>query len=1034
MMKKITQFSVNYPVTILMIVCAVLLLGYISFGKLGIDLLPELNNPRIFVEIKAGERPPEEIEKQFVENIESLSMRQKDVIQVSSISRSGSAQITVEYAWNKDMDEAFLDLQKTLTSYNQNSDIDEFNITQHDPNAEPVMIVGLSHTTITDMNELRKSAENYIRNELVRLEGIADIKLSGQEESEITISTNEYMLETHGLTTSNIIQQIQNFNANVSGGSIVEMGTQYIIKGMSIMETPADVGNIIVGFNQQEGSTESITEKVPVFLHEIADIKYSNKEPVNIVRINQQRCIGLSIYKETKYNTVKAVQDLEEAFIDIKKALPGSKFTIIQNQGEFINNAINEVEETALIGIFFAVLILFIFLRRIGSTAIISIAIPISIVATFNLMYFNELTLNIMTLGGLALGAGMLVDNAIVVMENIYRNIESGLSVKEAAIQGTAQVGGAITASTITTIVVFLPIVYLQGSSGELFKDQAWTVAFSLLSSLFVAIMVIPMLVTRFIKNKPRKKKISKPIQFKWYPSFLTSIVKLRWIIIPVAAIMVFIGILLIPIVGSEYIPKTDTRQFSIELKLPEGTRLERTTATVENMEGIISSLLGENLETIYSQVGPSPGVGGDESSFFEDENTATIMIILNEESNLNTSSVVNSIGELFSEIPDLEIEFDRNETALQVIMGTDEAPMLVEIKGKEFDKIEELTNQVNQKMMDNNELFNVKNSIEDGAPEIEVIIDRLRASLFNLTVAGISSQIENQLMGEDAGQIEKEGEMIDMTIKLPEKTLIDFPGMILKSGTQNIRLDEVATINTVLAPKEIIRRNQNRIARVSAEITSDKPFDHIAGKVEEDISTITTPPNYQIKVEGEEQKRRESMKNLTFALILSIVLVYMVLASQFESLIHPFTILLTIPLAGVGAILIFYIVGIPLSIMAYIGVIMLIGIAVNDSIILVDAINKLKKEGLSKMEAIIQAGNQRIRPIIMTSITTILALLPLTIGFGESASLRSPMALAVIGGLVTSTLLTLIVIPCVYYVLDYLTPKSKQINEKAEE
>lgn len=1033
-MKKITQFSVNYPVTILMIVCAVLLLGYISFGKLGIDLLPELTNPRIFVEIKAGERPPEEIEKQFVENIESLSMRQKDVLQVSSICRSGSAQITVEYAWNKDMDEAFLDLQKTLTSYNQNSDIDEFNITQHDPNAEPVMIVGLSHATLTDMNELRKSAENYIRNELVRLEGIADVKLSGQEESEITISTNDYILEAHGLTTSNIIQQIQNFNSNVSGGSIVELGTQYIIKGMSLMETPEDIGNIIVGYKQTEGATESITEKVPVFLHEVAEVKYNNKEPVNIVRINQNRCIGLSIYKETKFNTVKAVQELEKAFVDIKRALPGYEFTIIQNQGKFISNAINEVEETALIGIFFAVLVLFIFLRRIGATAIISVAIPISIVATFNLMYFNGLTLNIMTLGGLALGAGMLVDNAIVVMENIYRNLESGLSIKEAAIQGTTEVGGAITASTITTIVVFLPIVYLHGASGELFKDQAWTVAFSLLSSLFVAILVIPMLASRFLKPKPVKKKKQKSIQFKWYPSFLTRMIRLRWIIIPVAAIMVFIGILLIPVVGSEYIPKTDTRQFSVEIKLPEGTRLERTTSTTKNIEGIIRSLIGEDLETLYSQIGPSPGVGGDDNSFFEDENTASIMVIMNEESILNTSSVINSIGDLLTEIPDMEVEFNRAETALQVIMGTDEAPMVVEIRGKEFDKIEELTEQVKENMMENNDLFNVKSSIEEGAPEIEVIIDRLRAGLFNFSVTNISGQIENQLMGEDAGQIEKEGEMIDMTIKLPEKTLRDFPGMILKNGTQNIRLDEIATINTVFAPKEIIRRNQNRIARVSAEITKDKPFDHIAQSVEAGISTITTPPDYQIKVEGEEQKRKESMENLTFALILSIVLVYMVLASQFESLIHPFTILLTIPLAGVGAILIFYIVGIPLSIMAYIGVIMLIGIAVNDSIILVDAINRFKKEGLSKMDAIVQAGNQRIRPIVMTSITTILALLPLTFGFGESASLRSPMALAVIGGLVTSTLLTLIVIPCVYYVLDYLTPKGKQITELAEE
>ena len=835
-----------------------------------------------------------------------LAIRQSDVIQVSSVSRSGSAQITVEYSWNKDMDEAFLDLQKALTSYSQNSDIDEFNITQHDPNAEPVLLVGLSHSTINDMNELRKAGENYIRNELIRLEGVADVKLSGQEESEIIITTDDYLLEAHGITTSNIIQQIQNFNANVSGGSIVDLGKQNIIKGMSVLNGPQDLGNIIVGYIRPEGAAESITENVPVFLHDIAKVEYANKEPVNIVRLNQKRCIGLSIYKETKYNTVKAVEDLQESFESIKKALPGYEFTVIQDQGDFIKTAIDEVKETAIIGILFAVVVLFIFLRRIGTTAIISIAIPVSIVATFNLMYFNNLTLNIMTLGGLALGAGMLVDNAIVVMENIFRHIQAGLSVKEAAVKGTAEVGGAITASTITTIIVFLPIVYLHGASGELFKDQAWTVAFSLLSSLFIAILVIPMLVSRFFKDKKVRKRKQKSIEFKWYPALLTKIIGARWITIPIAIALVAFGAYLIPIVGSEFIPKTDAREFSVEVKLAEGTRLERTSSTVVNIEGIIKTLLGENLKTLYSQVGPSQSIGSSESDFFEDENTASIRVILVDEATINPSTAISALGEILADIPDMELRFIRDETALQAVLGTDEAPMVVEIKGKEFDVIENLAEQVNQKMLGLEELFNVKSSIEDGSPEIEVVIDKLRAGLFNFSISNISGQIQDQLMGKDAGQLETEGEMKDITIKLPEQNLIDFPNMVLKNGTQEVRLSEIASINTILAPKEINRRNQNRIAKVSAEVVKGIAFDHIAQNVENALSTINIPPDYQISIEGEEKKRKDSMENLTFALLLSIILVYMVLASQFESLIHPFTILLTIPLAGVGAILLF--------------------------------------------------------------------------------------------------------------------------------
>ncbi len=420
-MKKLTQFSVNYPVTILMVVLGVILLGYISFDKLGVDLFPDLNSPRIFVEVKSGERPPEEMEKQFVEGIEALAIRQSDVIEVTSVTKVGSAQITVEYAWNKDMDEAFLDLQKALNTLTQNSEIDELRITQHDPNTSPVIVLGLTHTEIKDMNEIRKVAENYIRNELVRLEGVAEVELSGQQESEIIIETNPYRLEAQNLTMDEVSTRIQNFNQNVSGGRISELGMQYIVKGVSLLRDIQDFENLIVGYKavRTEVAGQTSVERAPIYLRDVATISQGNKKPVNIVHINGERCVGLSIFKETKYNTVKAVEQINEAMVQIEKALPGYKLTRVSNQGKFISNAIGEVKDTLLFGILLAVIVLFVFLRRFGTTLIVSLAIPISIIATFNLMYFNHLTINIMTLGGLALGAGMLVDNAIVVMENV---------------------------------------------------------------------------------------------------------------------------------------------------------------------------------------------------------------------------------------------------------------------------------------------------------------------------------------------------------------------------------------------------------------------------------------------------------------------------------------------------------------------------------------------------------------------------------------------------------------------------------------
>ncbi len=1036
-MRKITQFSVNYPVTVTMIALAIILLGWISLRKLGVDLLPEMNAPRIFIEITAGERPPEEIEKQYIENIESLSIRQKGVTQVSSICMVGSARITVEYAWGRDMDEAFLDIQKALTTFSQNSDIDEFTITQHDPNASPVMIIGMLHPEISDMDELRKVGENYIRNELIRLEGVADVNLTGIEEKEVLIETDQYKLDAYGLTVGQIVQQVENMNRNVSGGSIVEMGKKYIIKGASLLENVHDLENLVISYKQinpgQSTQTpNAISNKVPVFLKDIAKVSFVNKDPQNIVRINGVRCVGLSIFKETGFNTVKAVNDLNETMVSIKKALPGYEFIIVQNQGKFIQESIDEVEETALLGALMAVIVLFIFLRRIKVTAIISFAIPISVIATFNLMYFNGLSLNIMTLGGLALGAGMLVDNAIVVVENIFRNLESGLSVKEAAIKGTAEVGGAIVASTLTTIVVFLPIVYLHGASGALFKDQAWTVAFSLLASLFVAILMIPMLFN-FAYGKRSGKKNIKSVRIRWYGGLLAKILNFRYLVIVFAILIFALTVYILPFVGNEYLPKSGTNEFSIELQLKEGTQLDRTAETVRTIESMLSEVLGDKADVVFSQIGPTSGTGS-EKSVFQNENTASIKVHLINEVINQSDEIISTLAELFGSIPDVEISIIRDQTALQSTMGTEDAPLVVEVKGDDLKILDEVTTEIKTRMQEIPFLLNVKTSIEKGAPEIDVVIDRYKAGIYGLTAESITSQLEDLLMGKNAGKYEKDGEMNDITLKLPEVSLYEFNSIKLKSGDKEVPLYEVAHIENSVSPKQLHRRNQNRIGKVSADIQSSVAFDKVIENLRETLNTIDYPQGYHIEIIGEEQKRQEAMSNLSFALLLSVILVYMVMASQFESLIHPFTILLTIPLAGVGAVWAFFILGISMNIMAYIGIIMLAGIAVNDSIILVDAINQFKAAGKSLHESIISAGENRIRPIIMTSITTILALLPLTIGFGESAALRSPMAIAVIAGLITSTLLTLVVIPCVYYVFEsffYKANKYKKYEKK---
>lgn len=1018
-MSSITKFAVKYPVSVLMLTLAICLLGIISYNKLGTDLFPDLKNPALYIDLQVGERPPEEIEKQFVQQIEAMASRQEGVKDVKSSSKAGSASITVQYSWDQDMDAAFLDLQRSMSQIAQNEEITSLNVSRYDANATPVMTIALTHSDIKDMNELRKIAENYMRSELVRLDGIADIQLNGQENGYIEIKTNSYMLEAFNLTAADVASKIESVNRNVSGGSIVNEDIRYTVKGVNLIKNVEDIGNIILAFKEptaSEGTTENSNIKAPVYLKDIAEINLKNKDPENIARFDGERCLSISIYKENKYNTVKAVDNILVKLDDLKKSMPGYQFTVINNQGEFIGSSIGEVKDSAVMGILLAMIVLYVFLRRINTTLIVSVSIPISIIATFNMMYFNGLSLNIMTLGGLALGAGMLVDNAIVVMENIFRNMENGLSPKEAAVKGASEVSGAITSSTLTTIVVFLPIVYIQGAAGELFKDQAWTVTFSLISSLFVALLFIPMLSSKFVSYKNDKGR--KPIQIKGYGNFVGKLLKHKAAVIISALVLMALTYMTIPFIGMEFMPKAGSKEFSAKITLEAGTKLKNTDYAAASVEKMISDLGGENIEWIYTLVGPS-NTETQTNGKQGEENQAEIKVKLKKGAKTDADALIAQLSENYTAPEDVEISFEKEQSALQNVLGTEGAPLVIEIKGEEIEILEQLCDEVKQKISDIPGIYDITTSMEKGAPEVNISIDRLQSGIYGIDIATVATQVNEKLNGKKAGNYETEGESVDIEIRVPEISLADLQNVEIVQGDKKYRLGEIANISISTAPKEITRNNQNRIGKVTAMLQKDYSLGRITPDVYSKLDEIDFPAKYSANITGEEAMRAESFGGLGFALALSIILVYMVMAAQFESLRHPFTILLTIPLAGVGSILAFLITGQTMNMMAFIGIIMLAGIAVNSSILLVDRINQLKEQGYELDEAIKAAAQQRIRPIIMTGLTTVLALLPMCFGFGEGASLRSPMALAVIGGLITATILTLIVIPCVYHVFD---------------
>ncbi|MFR9619916.1 MAG: efflux RND transporter permease subunit [Rikenellaceae bacterium] len=1009
-MRKIVNFAIKYPVTITMAILAILLLGKISYDRLGVDLFPSMETPKLYVEITTTEKPPTEVESQVVESIEASAIRASGAKSVTSNIRANGALITVEYLWGENMDDAFLDLQSAMSSYSRSDDIEEITVSQRDPSADPIVKLALSHSEMSVV-DITKVANNYVKQQLLSVDGVADVEFTGDLDVEVVVKTTPYKLSAFSLSTSDLASKITANNYRISGGRIEENGSRYIVNGSNVLESIEAFNTIIVGY----------TDGKAVYLKDVAEVYIAPKTEESIIRLDGDECVGIEIYKESDYNTLKATTAVLEEVRKLRQAMPQYEIIVVSNQGEFIERSIDEVKSSALLGMLLAIVVLFVFLRRIGTTIIISLAIPISIVATFNMFYFGGLTLNIMTLGGLALGAGMLVDNAIVVIENIFRRHEEGASLTEAIVEGTSQVGGAIIASTLTTIVVFFPIVYLHGQSGEMFREQAWSVTFALVSSLFVAIIAIPVMYSKFIKNRPQSEKKERPgiteggsIRITWYGDILRTIVANRYWVILIAIVYISVIGLLSSSLGSEFMPSSNSRNISIDLELEGGATLSRTRSTVKSIESVIRQLAGESA-TIYTECGVVESNG---SSTIQ-SNLATVDVILNEGSLIKAPDLITELNEFLSEIPGINAKYSSSESAVTALFDQADGDIIVEIKGADLTKLLNLQREVVASLEGLRGIDDMNYQDDTGDQEVTIFVDRVASSIYGLSLSSVISQIDELLNGADAGEMEYEGDMCDITVKLPDVSLSQLGDIEISQGSQKFLLRDIATIEYAESPVEIMRIDQSRVMQIAIKCNSDVALSHVADNIREKIALVNTPDDYFISIEGSERERKESFNSLLFAMILSIVLVYMVMASQFESLLHPFTILLTVPLAVAGAILLFIITGVNLNIMAAIGIIMLVGIAVNDSILLVDRIGQLRSNGYELFEAIIASAEQRIRPIIMTSITTILALLPMALSSADGAEFQRPMAIAVIGGLVASTLLSLTVIPCLYYALE---------------
>ncbi len=1085
---KLIDFSIRRKVTIAMFTIGIILFGMVSLSRLNINLLPELSYPTLTVRTDFEGAAPAEVENLVSEPIEEALGVVKDVQQVRSISRSGQSDVTLEFAWGTDMDFASIDVREKLDALQLPLEVDRPVILRFDPSLDPIMryafyikdddsqskdvdFAGLQDeqgiSEVNTLKKLRRYADEQLKKDLQSALGVASIKISGGLEEEIQVNINQDRLSHLGIPIERINQVLGAENVNLSGGRLEEGSQQYLVRTLNQFTSVDDIRNVVV--SSQDGN--------PVYLKDLAEITQGYKEREAITRLNGQEAVEIAIYKEGDANTVNVARNVEKQMNNLSERLPeGMAMTKVFDQSTFISSAVDEVVDAGIIGGILAIIILFLFLRNLWATVIISLSIPVSVIATFNLMYGNDITLNIMSLGGIALGIGLLVDNSIVVLENIARHREMGKNPLKAASDGAGEVGMAVVASTLTTIAVFFPLVFVHGIAGQLFRDQALTVTFSLLASLVVAITLIPMLSSlagreqsevEKPKQKEPKTKVGKGMRsarlfiFETAPSYIIGIGSkvvsaigtgimfilnpvlngfdrwfttledkypnaLRWslrhrfVVISFAFLSLLGSLMLVPQLGMELIPSLSQGEFNVEFNLPPGTPIEQTDKAMQYVQQAANNV--NNINTTFAVAGTGNQMDANPNQGGENWGELNVSLASRADRALEEQTM-NALRTDLQRIPGLQYKFSRPA------LFTFSTPIEVEVSGYSLENLKKVSDKVLEKMSSNDRFADVKSTMEQGNPEIQITFDRPKAASLGLQVHEVADLIVSKVRGDVATRYSWRDQKIDVLVRSQEQdrsSVEDIQNIIINPNSgAPIPLSSIANIEVATGPSEIRRVAQQRVAIVSANLNYGD-LATAAEEIETLIDETVIPTGTQAQITGQNEEMADSFQSLLFALSLAVFLVYLVMASQFESLLHPFIILFTIPLALVGAILGLWITGSTISVVVFIGLILLAGIVVNNAIVLIDLINQYRERGMSKIKAILEGGKSRLRPIVMTTLTTALGLLPLAIGFGDGAELRAPMAITVIAGLIVSTLLTLIVIPTMYAIMDRKVYKQK--------
>ena len=1023
---NLPEFSIHRPVTVLMGTLILILLGGIAFVKLPVDLMPEMVYPTVSVRAEYPGVAPEEMENLVARPLEEAFASAPGVEEITSTSTEGTSFVRVSFTYGSNLDEAVNEMRIRLDRRRSAlpEDMQPPVMYKYDVSQFPVMFLTVAATDM-DAKELRYFVEKRLQYRMERVPGVAQFTVRGGLRREIHVDLDLEKLRSLDLSVARVVQIVRQENLNRPVGPVREGRFEVLLRTQGEFQNLDQIRSLVL----------TTRKGVPLYMRDVAAIEDSHEEIRQMVSVNGNAAVRLFVNKQSGFNTVKVCEGVWEEIARVHREYPNIRITATGDSSQFIKAAINNVKEAAWQGSLLAVLILLFFLRSFSSTVIIGIAIPISVISTFALMHFYGFTLNTVSFGGLALGVGMLVDNAIVVLENIFRHREEGKSPMEAAIVGSKEVAMPITASTLTTVAVFVPVLFMGGISAVTFQQLAYVVSFSLLCSLAMALTVVPVLCSRYLRAGA-ELRVPKGITGVLYRGFGAAQDQLdrrygnvlRWATghrktVVFTSMVLFAGsLVLMPLIGVELMPEADEGEVSIEVELEPGTRVEVTHALLERLSQIARQNATE-IETIMVESG---GGGGFSRASSQHGGELRLRLVEQKFRKRKAREIANALRPQLMIQPGMIVRTRVSSGMYRrgTRSGTSGSDRLaVEVRGHELAILQDLAQKVSTAMASVPGVPEVQISRRPGMPEMLLSVDRLKASTMGLNVSDIADAMETAVGGRRTSMYRQQGDEYNILVRLQERDRLALNqiGQIPLSTPlgQTIPAQSVVRMRRQEGPVSIDRADQERIIIVSGTL-GDRDLGSVMNDLDAKLRQIPRPSGYEFKYGGEYEDQQKTFRDLLFAAILALILVYMVMASQFESLRDPFIILFSIPLAAIGVVTILVMTHTTFNMQAFLGTIILVGVVVNNAIVLIDYTNLLRREyGYDLREAVAVAGSRRLRPILMTTTTTVLGLIPMALGIGEGAELQAPLARVIIGGLTTSTLITLVLIPVIYLLLE---------------